>query len=112
MSELGRPGRTILSALSLYAGLVALGVVLWREPVLLASLYLMVSILVLVVWKEASVRVMYLAAAMLGPAAEYLAVWAGAWSYAEAPLGLPIWLPFAWGLTGSVFLKISRTFAF
>ena len=51
-------------------------------------------------------------AGVLGPAAEALGVRGGAWHY-TAPdfLGIPLWLPFAWGLIGILNGAIAATVA-
>ncbi len=103
------PAPGVISNLSLYVGIVACGVLFWSDPMLLAGLYLAVSVVVLVVWKDTPTRVMYLAAFVLGPAAEYAGVRAGAWSYSASHWSLPMWLPFAWGLTAVIFFRVVRT---
>ena len=109
VNPLDRPRISVIWNLSLYAGIVACGALLWRTPVLLAGLYLAVSVVALAIWKDTPTRVMYLAAFLLGPAAEYVAVRAGAWSYSVSHWSLPAWLPFAWGLTAVIFFRAART---
>lgn len=42
---------------------------------------------------------LFFTAAVLGPLAEIVAIYFGAWSYTNPTfLGIPMWLPLAWGL--------------
>lgn len=48
--------------------------------------------------------------AILGPAAEAVAIGAGAWTYAHADfLGIPLWLPVAWGLACLIIRRLSES---
>lgn len=103
--------RVVTGGVVLYALLVTLGVLLWRSPVLLAGIFALASVVVLWLWRGSAARWMYVAAAILGPAGEYAAVRAGAWSYTDSAWLLPPWLPLAWGLTAAIFLRISQQLA-
>ena len=53
---------------------------------------------------------LYVIGGVLGPTAEVLAVSAGAWRYAAPDfLGIPLWLPFAWGLVSILSAAIAAT---
>ena len=53
---------------------------------------------------------LYIIAFLLGPLAESLAIYFGAWSYADPHLlGFSIWLPLVWGNT-AVFYKRMNAF--
>ena len=57
-------------------------------------------------WKE------YAICAVAGSFCEVIAISAGAWEYTEAQfLGIPIWLPLAWGSAGVFFVMMSSRLA-
>ena len=63
-------------------------------------------------WRRSDVVWLYVLAAVVGPAAEIVGVKAGAWTYAEPTLlGIPLWLPFAWGLATMVIKGLADTIA-
>jgi hypothetical protein len=50
---------------------------------------------------------MFIIAGILGSFAESLMMYSGAWSYAKPDIfNFPIWLPFLWGLAGTIFATI------
>jgi hypothetical protein len=55
-------------------------------------------------WHTRSDIAYFFLAFVLGPAGEFVAIHYGAWRYAEPAILIPIWLPFAWGISG-LFLK-------
>ena len=61
-------------------------------------------------WEWHRALACYLFAAILGPCGEMLAVHYGAWSYpAPTCLGIPVYLPFAWGLIVVVIIGMSES---
>jgi len=55
---------------------------------------------------------LYVICGVLGPTAEILGVSAGAWHYAAPDfLGIPLWLPFAWGVVSVLSGGIAATVA-
>lgn len=52
---------------------------------------------------------MYAFGFVLGPAGELVAVARGAWTYAEAPLLVPLWLPPAWGLAALILFRLATS---
>ena len=100
----GTVGRVVLVA-AIYVAVIAMAALLWPRPVLLATLYLPLSAFVLYRWRGVETLTCYLTGFVLGPAGEYVAVAAGAWSYAGHE-SLPIWLPQAWGIAVVVMKQI------
>ena len=51
---------------------------------------------------------LWLVVAVLGPAAEYLCIWGGAWHYRVTAdhLLVPLWLAPCWGLAGLFFVTL------
>jgi hypothetical protein len=71
------------------------------RPMLLTALLVVTAALVVGLRFRFRGRViaLYGLGALLGPAGEMVAMTTGTWHYADpAFLGIPIWLPFGWGL--------------
>lgn len=86
-----------LAAAFFVAGTAAM-VMLWREELLLFGIMVAASALLLAMdgWKRAK---HFLIATLVGGACENLAVFMGAWHYADAGwLFAPLWLPVGWGM--------------
>jgi uncharacterized membrane protein YoaT (DUF817 family) len=61
-------------------------------------------------WEWHRALACYIFAAILGPCGEMLAVHYGAWSYPDPTcLGIPMYLPFAWGLIVVVIIGMSES---
>jgi hypothetical protein len=99
-----------LTLLLLVYGLcVGLAGALWAHPAKLTGCYVLVSILALLKWNTKADLVSYAAAAVLGPLGEAVAVYAGAWTYAQSRLLIPLWLPLLWGVAGSFLRRLTWT---
>lgn len=92
-----------------FVGLVSAAGLLWQRPLVLTAIYGVVILFLL--WRRWSPEVLgyCLVGLVLGPMAEYYAVLCGAWSYSGAEFALPIWLPFAWGISGILLKGIGDT---
>jgi len=78
--------------------------VLWRSPLLLSACYLLLIASMLWRWHTSADVIFFLLSFALGPLGEIVAVSFGAWQYAKPSFLIPMWLPFAWGISG-LFLK-------
>lgn len=96
---------TIVLVVAIYVAVISLASLLWRKPLLLAALYGPLSVFVLYRWRSVETLACFLTGFLLGPAGEFVAVSAGAWSYAGHER-LPIWLPLAWGIAVVVMKQI------
>lgn len=73
---------------------------LWQQPLYLTIILLVVSCLYFLFFKEKQGSYYFLAAAILGPIGEAIVSASGLWTYhGVIILGIPYWLPFAWGIT-------------
>lgn len=99
----------VTASIAIYAGMIASALLFWRQPLLLALLYSLLSTFLLARSRSRQEWWIFGVALILGPAAELAAIQAGAWRYALAPWLIPVWLPLAWGLTALVFLRLART---
>lgn len=53
----------------------------------------------------------FVTGAIVGPIGEIVCIYFGVWQYANPTfLGIPIWLPFAWGLATMLIKRIAETF--
>ncbi|MGD0090543.1 MAG: hypothetical protein ABSE73_11540 [Planctomycetota bacterium] len=61
-------------------------------------------------WRRSPVIILYLLGAILGPLGETIGVRSGAWQYSSPTfLGIPLWLPFAWGTMTVLIRAVSDT---
>jgi hypothetical protein len=80
----------------------------WKEPLLLTFLMVLVSAIMLIVWRKKEDLYLYTIVGLTGALAEAVAIAFGAWTYTlPTAIGIPIWLPFLWGIAGVVIKKIS-----
>jgi len=103
----GRTWQRLVLYLSIYALTVILASLLWSRPVALTLAYVLLSTLLLWQWHSRSEVAYFTLAAFLGPLGELVAVSYGAWEYSLPWVKIPIWLPFAYGMTGLFLNKIA-----
>lgn len=89
----------LVAAVMLYFFCLASAGLLWRSPLLLTALLVVVAGITLMIWREPVDRIFYFVPLVLGPTGEAFAVYFGAWQYTDTEL-LPLWLPFLWGIAG------------
>jgi len=90
----------------------AVGAMAWcyQRPVLLTLLWAVAALAALVFWRGWPAVRLFVLGAIVGPAAEAIAVSAGAWAYAHPSfLGIPLWLPLAWGVAVALVKGIADT---
>ena len=95
--------------IGIYALSVALASILWRNPVILALCYILISLFMLYRWHTKSDLIFYFSAFVLGPIGELVATHFGAWKYSKPTFLIPIWLPFLWGIALLFMKKFSET---
>lgn len=99
----------LLLCIGSFFGIIALAVHLWPWPLVLAAIYLGAASAFLL-WKgERGDGIYFFVPFVIAPCGELLAVAHGAWSYAGADSGIPVWLPFAWGISGICMRRSSIT---
>ncbi len=96
-------------ALLLFLSDFLLAATLWSKPLLLAAVYVVLTMGALTLWHRRADIVYYAVPFVIGPFGELVAIRGGAWSYTDAGLMFPIWLPVAWGLAGICIRRISHS---
>ena len=97
----------VLVCVLLWLGIVTCAAALWRSPVVLTAVFGTASVLMLAIWRGRRRWLMYACGLVLGPTGEIVAVYHGAWSYADAAWLIPPWLPPAWGMAALVLLELA-----
>lgn len=70
--------------------------VFWKQPYLLTAILILISGLIIAIRTERQSIVVYVTGFIFSPAAEVVAIHAGAWKYAVLPfLGFPSGCPFS-----------------
>ena len=111
MSLNGASSRWLRAAayLPIYALCIGPAALLWRQPIVLAVIYIVVSA-GLLLWRHSKTDlVYYFVPFFLGPIGETFAIQGGAWTYANHELLFPIWLPFVWGIAGLFMKNVSES---
>jgi hypothetical protein len=92
------------------AGIIAaiiLVSLLWRTPIFLIFCLIIVTLLKRIFAPVPHEFAMFSIVGILGPVTESLIMLSGVWSYARPHIfNFPIWLPFLWGLAGTLFVTI------
>ena len=83
----------------------------FKNNILLMVVLIAGWIIGILVWHEKHDIIFFLVGAILGSLGELVCVNYGVWRY-ENPsfLGIPIWLPFVWGLSAVFIKRVSETF--
>lgn len=80
----------------------------WEAPAALTMVLIALSIVMLLIWRDKEDLYLYVIAGVSGALAESFAIGFGVWSYTLPDFnGIPVWLPFVWGMAGVFIKKIS-----
>lgn len=98
--------------LSSFVAAIAAVALLWPQPFFLAGILGM--LLGLCLWqnhqRHHAANALFFG--LVGPAAEIICVYFGAWSYgAPQVLGIPVWLPLLWSLAGLGLAEVNSYFS-
>jgi hypothetical protein len=78
-------------------GLISL---LWREPQILVPILVVIAVIYFAFLREKNGLLFFAVAAFFGPIGEATVSATGLWTYyGPTILGIPYWLPLAWGIT-------------
>ncbi len=93
------------------ASIVAISL-LYKNNLLLTLLLIAFWGICLKLWHTKRDFFFFVSGAIIGPVAEIIAIYFGAWHYTNpTQLGIPIWLPLAWGIFTVMIVRIADTFA-
>ena len=82
----------------------------WKNNKILAVAFLIMSVFVLLLWTNKGEKVLYFTGFILLPLYDLILVSRGVWSYGNPTIyGVPIWLPFAYGLGTVMIVKIGNS---
>jgi len=96
--------KQLIIQIVIFALAIGLTSLLWRRPVVLTICLALLSATLLYKWHAKSDLVFYFVPFFLGPLAEGIAIYFGAWQYSKPLVLIPIWLPVLWGIA-SLFMK-------
>ena len=86
-------------------------VLFWKNNALLSALLLALYLIGNRFWHKKHDYIFYLTGAIVGLIAEAIAVQFDVWTYSNPTIiGIPMWLPLAWGLAVILLIRISETF--
>ena len=86
-------------------------VLFYQNNALLSILLLAGWIFALKFWYKKHDVYFFVVGAIVGPIGEIVAIQFGVWQYANPSfLGIPIWLPLAWGLAVALIKRIAEVF--
>lgn len=101
----------LLYEILLFTSAVFFLVMFWNHNMLLAVLLLILYLIGNRTWHRKHDSLFFIIGAILGPFSEIIAVYFGIWTYTNPTfLGIPLWLPFAWGLVSLLIVRIAETF--
>jgi hypothetical protein len=80
---------------------------LWKYPIILLVILSVISVIYLGLKRSKTDLIIFLIAGISGPIGEGLVSASGLWTYhGETLLGIPYWLPLAWGITAVAVYKL------
>ena len=90
---------------------VATIIIFFNKNVLLSLLLIILWVIGIKFWHKKQDIYFYVIGAIIGPTAEIVSVYFGVWQYTNPSfLGIPLWLPFAWGFAVVLTKRIAETF--
>ena len=84
----------------------------WENNIALTALLLALSAVVLIWLSSREERILYFTGFILDPVFDLILVPRGAWTYGSPFIfGVPLWLPFAYGIVTVMIVKIGKSIA-
>ncbi|MBS3051354.1 MAG: DUF2878 family protein [Candidatus Aenigmarchaeota archaeon] len=93
--------------------LVGIGstILFYKNNILLTGILFISWMFAIKIWHGKKDVQVYIVSAVFGPVGEMAAIYFGVWSYSNPTvLGIPMWLPFLWGMAGMLLYRISTIF--
>lgn len=108
-----KPGFIWKATLSvcIYVLLIASIYLFYTLNILATAIILVLCAVALGLWHTKQDIVFFVVGAILGPLGEIICIYGGAWTYTNPTfLGIPVWLPLAWGLITMALKRIAEGF--
>ena len=84
---------------------------LYLDNILLTLVLFAAYFLGLFIWHKKHDLIFFVIGAIIGPIGEIICIHYGVWHYSNPSfLGIPFWLPLAWGLAVMLIKRVSETF--
>lgn len=91
------------------AGIISI-TLFFKNNILLTLVLIIVWAIGIGFWHKKDDILFFITGAIIGPIGEIVCIYFGVWKYANPTfLGIPIWLPFAWGLATMLIKRIAET---
>jgi|SRR3989344_5997927 len=101
--------KELLFEFIIYCASVASMSLLWKKPFVLMFVCAGISLIILLKWHRKEDIFCYGFGFTLGPIAEIISIYFGAWKYTLPQFIIPVWLPFMWGTAALMFIKLTNT---
>ena len=107
----GKLKKELAYELVVFALCICLIVLFWRHVIFLTGCLVVLYAIGNRFWHKKHDYVFFVIGAILGPMAEVVCIYFRVWSYSNPTfLGIPLWLPFAWGIAALMITRIAETF--
>jgi hypothetical protein len=100
----------LLEILLFWSGILTIGM-LYNSNLILTLFLIVYWMIGIKFWHKTQDLYFFITGAVVGPIGEIICIHFGVWHYANPTLfGIPIWLPFVWGLATILIKRIVETF--
>ena len=99
----------LIIPIAIFALAIGLTSALWSQPVVLTINLAVLTVIQLYKWHTKSDLVYFSVPFVLGPLAEGIAIYFGAWQYSKPVYLIPVWLPVLWGIAALFMKKICES---
>lgn len=100
----------LLEILLFWSGMLTIGM-LYNNNLILTLFLIAYWTIGIKYWYKLHDIYLFITGAVVGPLGEIICISFGAWQYANPTLlGIPLWLPFAWGFATVLIKRIAETF--
>jgi hypothetical protein len=83
----------------------------YKNNILLTFLLIVAWLVGIKFWHKKHDVYFFISGAIIGPVGEIICIYFGVWQYTNPTfLGIPLWLPFAWGFATMLIKRIGETF--
>jgi hypothetical protein len=110
MKDAGKLKKELVSEIMLCCAGIASIALFFQNNLLLSALLVVAWAIGIKFWHKKHDILFFVTGAVVGPIAEIVCIYFGVWQYANPTfLGIPVWLPLAWGLVTVLIKRIAET---